>query len=132
MILVDTSVLIDFLRGNENAATQKFDRVLTNGLAYGISELIYMEVLQGAASPKDFERLKTYLDSQRFYSLTQKRESFSQAARLYMDCRAKGITVRRTIDCLVAQTAVENRLLLLHNDNDYTRIARVLTHLEFF
>jgi predicted nucleic acid-binding protein len=91
-----------------------------------------MEVLQGAASPKDFERLKTYLDSQRFYSLTQKRESFSQAARLYMDCRAKGITVRRTIDCLVAQTAVENRLLLLHNDNDYTRIARVLTHLEFF
>jgi predicted nucleic acid-binding protein len=132
LILVDTSIVIDYLRGQQNLGTQKFEKIVKDGIPYGISELVYIEVLQGAASAKDFHTLKAYLDSQRFYSLTRGRESFAQAARTYMDCRSKGITIRSTVDCLIAHTAVENHLLLLHNDKDYERIAKVLTRLEFF
>lgn len=47
------------------------------------------------------------------------------AAKLYFKCRKKGITIRSTIDLLIAQTAIENDLYLLHDDNDFTLIAKV-------
>jgi hypothetical protein len=53
-------------------------------------------------------------------------ESFAQAAKIYFQCRRKGITVRSTIDCLIAQTAIEHNLLLLHDDRDYEGIASVI------
>jgi predicted nucleic acid-binding protein len=87
--------------------------------------------LQGAASEKEYATLKRYLETQKFYHLSDPVESFARAARIYMLCRKKGITVRSTIDCLVAQTALEHNLLLLHNDRDFEGMARVIP-LKFF
>jgi predicted nucleic acid-binding protein len=53
-------------------------------------------------------------------------ESFARAARIYFDCKKKGITIRSTIDCLIAQTALEHDLFLLHNDTDFDAMASVI------
>jgi hypothetical protein len=75
--------------------------------------------------------LKQYLDTQRFYRLWNERKSFARAAQIYFDCRKRGITLASTIDCLIAQTAIDNDLLLLHNDSDFERIAEV-AQLKFY
>lgn len=126
MILVDTSVLIDYLRDNENSITQKFQHILDHNIPFGINSFIYQEVLQGVKSEKDFQAVKEYLDTQQFYFLKDQRESFSAAARIYFTCRKKGITIQSTIDCLIIQTALENDLFLLHNDADFDRAAEIV------
>lgn len=126
MILVDTSVLIDFLKGMKNEPAQKLQWVLEKSIPFGINSFIFQEVLQGAATEKEFRVLESYLRTQRFYHLKEPVDSYVQAAAIYMNCRRKGITVRSTIDCLIAQTALEYELLLLHNDGDFTAIATVV------
>jgi len=123
MILVDTSVLIDYFKGVENTPTNKFHRVLESNIPFGISHLIYMEVLQGSQTEKDFRLLKRYLDTQTYYELKNGRESYAEAARMYLELRKKGVTVKSTMDCLIARVALENELFLLHNDADFDRIA---------
>jgi predicted nucleic acid-binding protein len=131
MLLVDTSVLIDYLRGLKNIITERFQYVLDNNIPFGINSLIYQEILQGVKTEKDFNTVKKYLDTQRFYSLRNNRESYAAAARIYLKCRKRGITITSTVDCLIAQTALENNLLLLHNDADFDRM-QVIVGLKVF
>ena len=126
MILVDTSVLIDFFKGVKNEATQKFEGILQRGIPFGINSLIFQEVVQGAASEKEYSLLHGYLRTQRFYHLKAPVDSYARAARMYMNCRKKGITVRSSIDCLIVQTALEHDLFLLHNDGDFTAVAGIV------
>jgi len=118
--------MIDYLRGVENVPSHSFQYVLDNNIPFGINSFIYQEVLQGVKSEKDFTQVKKYLDTLRFYGLKDQRESYAAAARNYYDCRKKGITLDSTIDFLVAQTAIENNLFLLHNDSDFVKISRVI------
>ena len=69
MILVDTSVLIDFLRGIDNKSTGKFKKVLTQKIPFGITSVIFQEILQGAKSEQEYSTLKTYLETQHFFIL---------------------------------------------------------------
>jgi hypothetical protein len=123
MILVDTSILIDYFRGIENKAIITFNSVLDRNLPFGINHLIYLEVLQGSRTEKDYRTLKKYLDTQVFYELKNGKDSYADAAQMYLKLRKKGVTVS-TIDCLIAMVAIENDLFLLHNDVDFTRISR--------
>ena len=122
MILVDTSVLVDYLGGNENRASRAFEAILERGIPFGINHFVYLETLQGCRSEEDFKTLKKYLDTQVFYDLKSGRESYASAAGMYSALRRKGITVSSSTDCLIALTAMENDLFLLHNDADYNRI----------
>jgi len=61
MTLIDTSVLIDWLRGRENPKTKIFDRIINTNAPFGISVMTYQEVLQGAKNDKEYEKLKSYL-----------------------------------------------------------------------
>lgn len=126
MILVDTSVLIDFFRGTRNKESHKFESVLQMKIPFGISSFIFQEILQGADSEKEYDLLKNYLATQRFYNPKDSVESFAKATRIYMDCRKKGITIRSTIDCIIAVTALEHDLFLLHHDNDYALMQKVV------
>lgn len=126
MILVDTSVLIDFLSGRKSEGAEKLENILAQKMPFGINSFIFQEVLQGASSEKDFGLLGDYLISQKFYHLKEPVQSFENAARIYMECRKKGITIRSTIDCLIAQTALEHDLLLLHNDKDFEAMAQIV------
>jgi len=132
MILVDTSVLIDVFKGRRSEAANRFNQVVSDNMPFGINVYIYEEILQGAATEKDYRQLKRYLDTQVFYELQDGLESYARAARIYFDCRRAGYTVSGTIDCLVAETALENNLFLLHNDEDFDRIGKVVKNLKIY
>ena len=132
MILVDTSVLIDFLNDINNKYTAALNDIISDRIPYGITAFTYQEILQGAASEKDFLILKEYLSTQKIYVLKNGLQSHEDAAFIYMKCRKKGLTIRSTIDILIAQTAIENDLYLLHNDRDFENIAKVITSLKIY
>ena len=132
MILVDTSVLIDYLKGTENVKTVKFQEILDHSIPFGINSLIHQEVLQGARNEEEFNKLKKYLETLEFYELTNGRISYEAAAYMNFLCRRTGVTVRSTIDLLIAQTSIEHGVPLLHNDSDFDRIAGVVKELEIY
>jgi len=125
MYLVDTSVWLDFFRNRSTQAVTQFEEILDHHLPFGFTSVIYQEVLQGADSPRDFSKLQNYLGTQKFYHPIDPILSYEQAADLYFQCRRQGITIRSTIDCLIAQIAIEHNLRLLHNDRDFTQMATV-------
>jgi len=126
VILVDTSVLIDLFKGISNEPANRMRDVLAHQIPFGITSVIYLEVLQGAKSEKEYALLKDYLSSQRFFHPRDPVKSYSDAAHIYFSCRKKGVTIRSTIDCLIAQTALEQNLLLLHNDKDFEAMASII------
>jgi len=132
MFLIDTSVWIDYFREKNNAAVEYFSELLDEETPFGITGIIYQELLQGAASQSDFTHLVNYLGTQRFYHLNDNVTSYQEAAKIYFNCRRKGISIRSTLDCLIAQIAIENDLILLHNDEDYNRISSIVSGLKLF
>ena len=102
MILVDTSVLIDFLKGRANERVSAFSEILDRRLPFGINEFICQEILQGAATAAEFDKLKEYLETIPFYRLKEGKGSFEKAAYLNIACCKSGITIRSTIDLLIA------------------------------
>jgi predicted nucleic acid-binding protein len=126
MILVDTSVLIDFFKGVNNESCGRFRKILEQDIPFGINSFIFQEVLQGARSDDEYNLLKAYLETQRFYHLKDPVDSFAHAATIYRNCRQNGITVRSTVDCLIVQTVLEHDLYLLHNDHDFKEIAKII------
>ena len=132
MILVDTSVLIDYIKNINNDYTNAIDRVIDRNIPYGICEYVYLETLQGSKDQKGFEKLKDYLSSLPFYELRLGKESFERAALINMKCRKNGIAIRSTIDLLIAAIAIENSIYLLHKDNDFNNIAKYHKDLKIF
>ena len=126
MYLVDTSVWIDYINGLKVKHVAFLDELLLNPLVVGLSELIYMEILQGAKSQKVFDQFTRYFSGQKFYRLRHEEKSYAAAAQIYFDCRRSGITIRSTVDCLIAQCAIENDLILLHHDKDFWQMAKVI------
>jgi len=123
MILVDTSILISYFKGQFDKKTQIFDVILSRDIPFGISPYTFQEVLQGALNEKEYEKLRDYLSTQNIYFLPEETATYEKAARLYYEVRRKGVTPRSTIDILIALTAIENDLLLLHNDRDFDLMA---------
>jgi len=132
MILVDTSVLIGYFKGLEGSVYDKMNYLVDNEIPFGICHYVYQELLQGSANEKEYKILKDYLSTLPFYGLRTGNESFENAALMYMNCRKKGITVRSTIDLLIAEIAIENDLYLFHNDNDYTNISKACNILKMY
>lgn len=125
MYLIDTSIWIDFFRKKDHKAMQKFYDILNNQIPYGVTGIIYQEILQGAANEKEWELLVSYIETQRFFHPKDPIKTYAAAAKIYYDGRRQGITIRSTIDCVIAQIAIENNLILLHNDKDYLTIQKV-------
>jgi predicted nucleic acid-binding protein len=98
-------------------------------LAVGLTGPIYQEVVQGVFSEREFERVSEYLGSQTFYHPVDPVESHREAARMYFDCRRAGVTIRSSIDCLIARVAIEHGLILLHDDRDFEEMAEVIPDL---
>lgn len=132
MFLVDTSVWIDYLRKRPTRAVGWFEQILEHDLPYGIIAPIYQEILQGADSPESLERLESYLSTLHFYQFIDPVASHGAAARLYFECRRRGLTIRSTIDCLIAQAALEHDLWLLHNDRDFHYLALAAPDLRLY
>ena len=125
MILVDTSVLVGFLAGHDTPGTRYLERLVAEQAAFYLTPLVVQEVLQGARDEAQWATLSDYLQSQMIVDVMDSPRSYVEAARIYFDCRRKGVTVRSTLDCLVAQVAMEHGLALLHEDGDFENIRRV-------
>ncbi len=124
MIVVDTTVWIDFFGAKGTPFDLHLTRLIEQGESLGLTDLVYCEVLQGIRDEMDFVRLRGILQS---YPILRMRglHLFEHAAGIYRDCRRRGFTIRKTIDCLIAATCLENDAELYHNDRDFDAIARV-------
>jgi len=130
MYLVDTSVWIGLFRQQDTPAVRYFQKIIGDAIPFGITGVIYQELLQGAKSESDFAKLCEYLQTQKFYYPMDILESHVEAARIYFDCRRKGVTIRSTIDCMIAHIALEYDLILLHDDADFNHMAGVVKGLK--
>jgi hypothetical protein len=130
VILVDTSVWVAFIRGQDTAAVQRLRAGLERGVPPAITPVIYQEILQGAADEKAFRDYRAYFGGQQFLHSADPVASHERAARLYFECRRAGATVRSSNDCLIAQAALEHDVPLLHDDRDFDAIARVAPALK--
>ncbi|WP_180539151.1 type II toxin-antitoxin system VapC family toxin [Nevskia soli] len=124
MIVVDSRVWIDYFNGVITPQTEKLDRLLgTEELAVG--DLILTEVLQGFVKDKDFHVAKEVLTSLLIIELGG-RDIAMQAAKNFRSLRRLGVTVRSTIDALIATRCIESGYRLLHNDRDFDPFAERL------
>ena len=124
MILVDTSVWIDYFNGVKTRQPALLDDLLgVEPVMTG--DLIIAEVLQGFRHDSDYRTAKAALD-QLFYAPMVGREVALASAHNYRSLRAQGVTVRKTVDMLIATFGLEHGHSLLHADRDFDAIA---THL---
>ena len=124
MILIDSSVWIAFFNGSGGKAVSVMETLIDNEADVWLSEYILTEVLQGFREDREYEAARQCL--LRFpIARLRDTDSYLEAAQIYRQCRRQGITIRKTSDCLIARTAIENDLYLLHQDSDFDRIASV-------
>ena len=117
MIMVDSSVWIDFFNGVENVETNKLDEMLgLEEIATG--DLIITEVLQGFRSDKDFKTAKNILTSLTVFEMLGEKLAIKSASN-FRKLRKSGITVRKTPDVIIATFCIENKLPLLFTDKDF-------------
>lgn len=117
MILVDSSVWIDYFRGAGTPEANRLDRLLEEEpLATG--DLVLTEVLQEFGSDRDFEQARTLFTSLLVIDLGG-REIGIMAAQNYRKLRMLGITIRKTIDTVIATRCIEDELTLLYSDRDF-------------
>ncbi len=121
MIVVDTAVWADWFRGADSPEVDRLDHALERQDA-GLAPVILTEVLQGFRAEHDFERARVLLVQ--LPVLTLDVGGHAAAARLFRRLRSKGITVRGTIDCIIAQTCITAGVELLSTDQDFAAIAR--------
>ena len=121
MILVDSSVWIAYFRGHATPETEKLDVLLaTEPVLMG--DLILVEVLQGFSNDRDFDAAKRLLTALTVVDLAGA-DIAVQAAQNFRKLRALGITVRKTIDTVIATRCIESGYSLLHNDRDFDPFA---------
>lgn len=124
MILVDSSVWIDYLQGRITAQTEKLDMLLGQE-PLAIGDLILTEVLQGFDDERDFHDARKMLTSLIVVELGGQ-EIAVQAAKNLRALRRLGVTVRKTIDTVIATRCIESGYDLLHNDRDFDPFAKHL------
>ncbi len=121
MILVDTSVWIDYLIDRDSSSAEAIESVITGREDICICGVILTEILQGISDNTQYNRTREIISELVFLPMT--REIFCLAADIYRTCRSRGITIRNSIDCMIAAVCIHYDVFLLHNDKDFTLIA---------
>ena len=129
-MLVDSSVWIDFLRGDTSPHTRHLLAALKNRDAVWTAPPILQEVLQGADSPERFKRWDRTWGELPVLTHSDQRELARAAAKLYASCRWRGITPRSANDCLIVEYAIRAKMPLLHNNKYFIAIATLASELR--
>ena len=129
MILVDTTVWIDFLKGQKTPWVSAFEKSITDRVDIYICGVIKMEILQGLDTDKEYKLVRDRLDI--CLNALIHESTYLMAAMIYRKSRSNGYTIRKSIDCLIAATAIENKLTLLHHDKDFDFIEKSTTLKNF-
>jgi predicted nucleic acid-binding protein len=118
MILVDTSVWIDFLKGENSPERRGLHDLIENEEELSLTGIILSEILQGIKEEKQFQTTRKYLLEFPVFE-PKGIVTYIEAARIYRICRKKGLTIRSTVDCLIAAICLENDLPVFHKDRDF-------------
>lgn len=122
MILVDTSVFIDFFNGKNSKLSELLIKSIETSEDICTCGLIMTEILQGIRSDKEYDRIRNILSGLLYLPITK--NIFIHASSIYRDIRKHGKTIRSPIDCIIAAICIEHEIELLHNDKDFDNIAQ--------
>jgi predicted nucleic acid-binding protein len=117
MVLIDSSVWVDYFNGRTTRETDTLHSLLgTEPIAIG--DVILVEVLQGFRHDADFETAKSLLSQLNVYEMLGEKLAL-QSANHYRELRKRGLTVRKTVDVIIATFCIERRIPLLYSDRDF-------------
>lgn len=124
MIVADTSVWIDYVRGIEAPHTNLLhEALLQQRIITG--DIIMVEFLQGFRNERDYRKAKQIMDSLEYHDFLGK-EIALKSAQNFRKLRRHGVTIRKTIDVIIATFCIENEFELIHNDRDFDSMEKVL------
>lgn len=124
MVLVDTSVWADLFNGYLSTEASMLRRLIENETELFTTGLIVQEILQGISEKK--KRAEIRSDLAEFVLISPSLQTHVEAAEIFAVCRRKGVTIRKSIDCVIAAIALEYDLELLHKDRDFAQITKVV------
>lgn len=130
MIVVDTSVWIDVLNEVDSPRATRCVELLEDGAPIALTDIVYTEILQGFRTERDANLVERRLRAFPVLRL-ETMADFSLAAQLYRGARRTGVTIRKTLDCLIAAPCVREGVPILHADADFDRLASC-SELEIF
>lgn len=122
MIVVDTSVWIDVLNDVDSAKASRCTELLADGAPLALTDVIFAEILQGFRHERDARRVEKHLRAFPVLRL-EDLEDYALAAQLYRKARRSGVTIRKTLDCLIAAPCVRDGVPIFHADEDFDRLA---------
>jgi predicted nucleic acid-binding protein len=124
VIVVDTTIWIDFLGARGTAFDRHLTELVEEDAPIALIDIVYCEVLQGIRNDDVYQRTRASLLA---HPIVRPRglQTFETAANLYRSARRQGFTIRRSVDCLIAATCLENDAEIYHNDRDFDTLARV-------
>ncbi len=123
-MLVDSSVWIDYFNEIDNRATNRLDQDLGMERII-VADIVLAEVLSGFKSEGDFRKAERLLSSFEIHFVVGVKMAI-RSARNYRHLRARGITVRKMRDVLIASYCIEHKLYLLHRDRDFDPFVQLL------
>ncbi len=122
MTVVDTSVWIDWVRGTATWQTDLLARLIDHDEPLALTDIVLTELLQGLTDDETADRVEQTLMAHRVLAL-EPLADHRRAAALYRTCRRRGVTIRRTLDCLIASVCIREDEELLHDDRDFELLA---------
>jgi len=123
MMLVDTSVWIDFFAARNTAQVVALESSIDQREDLCLCGVILTEVLQGIRDDRQYKQTESLLSN--LIYLPMDRSTFLLAANMYRTLRSRGITIRNSVDCMIAAVCIEHEANLLHNDRDFDHIADI-------
>ena len=117
MVLVDTTVWIDFFAARSSSHVVALENLLINRKDICICGIVLTEVLQGIRKDSEFKKTRDLFNNLLFLPMPY--PVFLKASEIYRSLRRQGITIRKSVDCMIASVALENNIPLLHNDKDF-------------
>jgi predicted nucleic acid-binding protein len=120
-VLVDTSVWADFFNGQDNEETRALSEYIASDVDIATCGLVVAEFFQGLTSARSVASLRPHFDAMLYFSPDEP-ATYHAAAELYRNLRRRGVTVRSTVDCLLARLAEENDAAVLARDRDVRHI----------
>ncbi len=128
MVLIDTSVWINLLRDQSGSVVNDVKSIVGEEDIV-LTRFNQIELLQGASNEQEWRLLSSYLDGQDY--LEADADTWLKAARIYYELRRRGRTIRSSIDCCIAQIAIDHRVPLIHEDHDFETIAEIRPLLQY-
>ena len=122
MFLVDTTVWIDYFSGKETPQVAYLITAISQHENICLCSVVLTEILQGISNNKEYEMTLQALSALILLPMTQ--ATFILAANIYRSLRARGVTIRKTIDCLIAAVCIENNIPFLHSNRDFDPIEK--------